>query len=284
MRRSEFETREATWAERRVRLEHLRSRIEQAERVRPRKGNGAEGAYGFDVPAAERLYKRLRQARPGGASSFASPAYSRRFRLLFCGAVFRLIRLEPPKKLRVFTLIPQLTGWRVRGADLCQVEPKALLERFRQQLVRSGLARKDGILIAYLHGDYDPTEDVYQLHLHGLATDGALEVLKSLKRLPAYRASASASLVRVPHRVTRLKARGRQGTYNLAQLIWPSRTTFLNQDGQRKRGKRGRIPAPRYAEFLIWLDQQSFGDLFLLRGCRIRGGELKSTPRCGRKA
>lgn len=232
-------------------------------------------AVSFSPVHARALALRLKRGTGSlPPQTFASSAYMRRFRLRFVGAVLKLIRDNPSAKVRLVTIIPR--DWRIPGRSLPRIKPKQLLERFRQQLVRAGLKNADGWLIAFMHGDYDPTKDAYQLHLHVIASDDLVLLIEKLRDLPAYRPGESSQpgYVRQPIRVLRMKNVERRVSYYLAQAFWPSKPSYLKDGVWRRHSRRQRIPDPRLAEWLMWIDRQSFGDFLMLRGCRIGGGAL----------
>lgn len=233
-------------------------------------------AKGFTAHDAHSLAARLKRPTGGGPppQTFASSAYMRRFRLRFVGAVLKLIRNDPAVQIGVVTIIPR--DWRIPGRALPAVKPKQYLERFRQQLVRAGLKDANGWMIAFLHGDYDPSHDTYQLHLHLVATDGLLPLLDKLRNLPVYRPRdpAQPGYVRQPIRVLALSSPARRVSYYLAQAFWPSKPSYQKDGVWRRSRLRQRIPDPRLAEWLMWIDRQGFGDLLMLRGCRLGDGSL----------
>ncbi len=182
----------------------------------------------------------------------------------------------PDEAVRLCTIVPHT--WRCRGDQLGNVDPKRLLSQFRTQLNRAGLAKLEGWLIASVHGDYDPTSDTFQPHLHVLVVGEKAEAVESLQNQKLYRRDA-AEHVRQPIIPRKLKNPARQISYYLAQPFWPSRATLtINGRKTRERGRK-RIPEPRHAEFLMWLDRQTFADLVWLHGCSLRNGRLVVTAR-----
>lgn len=269
--RGGFERQHATRVEDRRRREKLLLWAEGASR-----SNAQRDVIAYTAQDARDLAMRLKRVTGGGppAQTFASSAYMRRFRLRFVGAALKLIRDAPSAEVGLVTIIPR--DWRISGRALPTIKPKQYLERFRQQLVRAGLKDADGWMIAFLHGDYDPSHDAYQLHLHIVATDGLLPLIDKLRSLPAYRRGdpARPGFVRQPIRALRLQAPERRVSYYLAQAFWPSKPSYCRDGVWRRHPRRQRIPDPRLAEWLMWIDRQSFGDLVMLRGCRLGGGTL----------
>lgn len=276
-----FERQRAARAEDRERREALlrwASGVVRPSAKRPARSFTAHDARSLAV----RLERPARGSSP--AQTFASSAYMRRFRLRFVGAVLKLIRNNPEAQIGVVTILPR--DWRIPGRALSAVKPKQYLERFRQQLVRAGLKDADGWMIAFLHGDYDPSQDTYQLHLHLVATNGLLPLIEKLRALPVYRPGdpAQPGYIRQPIRVLSLANPERRVSYYLAQAFWPSKPSYQKDGVWRRSRHRQRIPDPRLAEWLMWMDRQSFGDLLMLRGCRLGDGSLIAQSAVGSTA
>ena len=197
------------------------------------------------------------------------PDFTRQYRRRFCGVVLEAIERIPAETIYLYTVIP--ASWRVDGPTLHTKDPKKLLRQFRTQLNRAGLSALDGWLIAFVHGDYDKTYDIFQLHLHVLVVGEKVHALQGLRELRIYKPSAH---VKRPIVRKRLKAPARQISYYLAQDFWPSKPTVLVRDVPVRVRERKRIPEPRHAEVLMWLDRQRFADLVWLHGCRITGKRL----------
>ena len=84
--------------------------------------------------------------------------------------------------------------------------------------------------------------------------------------------------VRQPIRVLRLSHPERRVSYHLAQAFWPSKPSYRKDGVWRRHPYRQRIPDPRLAEWLMWIDRQSFSDLLMLRGCRVGNKALVLNP------
>jgi hypothetical protein len=67
----------------------------------------------------------------------------------------------------------------------------------------------------------------------------------------------------------------------LFQGWWPFRPTLLDENGERLRANRQRLPEPRHTKFLLWLDQRRIQDLYLLLKHRLRPPRSKQpAPSC----
>ena len=243
------------------------------------KHSGAKGPIkpaNMPVRRASRVLRKLRAETL--VPSFASPKFTRQYRRRFCGVVLEAIERIPAETIYLYTVIP--ASWRVDGRTLHTKDPKKLLRQFRTQLNRAGLSAFGGWLIAFVHGDYDKTYDIFQLHLHVLVVGEKVHALERLRELRIYKSSAH---VKRPIVRKRLKAPARQISYYLAQDFWPSKPTVLVRDVPVRVRERKRIPEPRHAEVLMWLDRQRFADLVWLHGCRITGRRLVVQVRSARK-
>ena len=219
------------------------------------------------VRYAERLIRKLESQKLW--PSFADPQFKRSFRRVFIGAVLTALERIDDSEIGLYTIIP--CTWRRDGTELNSINPKMLLEQFRSQLNRRGVAGLDGWLIAAVHGEYNPTRDCWQPHLHVLTVGEKADAIEGLRPMPLYRPSA---FVRRPIVRKTLKDRAWQVSYYLAQPFWPSKWT--SADESEKARERQRIPDPRHAEWLIWLDRQKFADLIWLHGCEIREGRIRA--------
>jgi hypothetical protein len=222
------------------------------------------------VRYAERLIRKLKSQKL--CPSFADPRFMRLFRRAFIGTVLAGLEGIDNRDIALYTVVPRT--WRRSGTELNSITPKMLLEQFRSQLNRRGVAALDGWLIASVRGEYNPTWDYWQLHLHVLTVREKADAIERLRRMPLYRPSA---LVHRPIIRKTLKDRVWQVSYYLAQSFWPSKWTSADESGKAR--ERQRIPDPRHAEWLIWLDQQKFADLIWLHGCEILEGKIQVAPR-----
>lgn len=208
---------------------------------------------------------------PALDGSLASSLAMRRLRRGFCGQVLKALSQVGLSEVAFFTLIP-LTG-KIEGVALAGADGKKLLEQFRSQLNRLGLNKASGWLIASVHGDYDPISDEFQLHLHVLAVGQKAEVVGRVRGSRTYRSSGE-----VKRPILRQVANGSdlpwQVTYYLAQSFWPSRPRLLATHAPQPKRARNRIPEPRHAEWLMWMNRQSFSTLIWLHNCRNVSGRL----------
>jgi hypothetical protein len=249
-----FETRIRTRAE-----DHFRARL-----LRRRSSDSL-----IDGKAALALAERLEGSAKMRAGSLASSQEMRRFRIKMIGNLWRLVDEQawPLSEVRSFTVLPK--GWDFTPETLHQADPKKLLERFRSQLRRKGSDNAVGSLIAGLHGEFEPEAGIYQLHLHGLADREMIEILDSLRPMPAYRRRP---LVTSPIRIARQPLEDLP--YPLGypfKSYWPSRRIGpVGDHGAIKRERdHRRIPEVYHSQVLLWLDRWSLTDTILLMNMRV---------------
>ena len=153
-----------------------------------------------------------------GHFTLASARHARQWKMAVTKFISGLLVDTQPIDIAVFTTVPK-SGWDVAGSFLPYVKAILFSERFRSQLNRAGLVGCGGLLIARLHGEFDPVCDRYQLHMHVLATEGAIDVVERLRELPRYRREKirGYGLVKVPILRQKLVNPARQATYHLAQ-------------------------------------------------------------------
>ena len=212
------------------------------------------------------LSKRLNPDRISGrnSSSLASSRFMRAQRVKVIGNLWQAVD-QTDGRIAFVTLIPP--SWRKPGADLALIKPELLMQQIRTDLNRVKASMANGFLFAGLHGDYDPVSDTYQPHVHAIATGGMIAICNKLRRTEKYWPSEH---VRSPVRLSR------RTLFNLPEPLtycmqswWPSRPRVLGENGAGERGYiRRRIPNPRHAEFLVWLDRQKLSDITLLMKIR----------------
>ena len=216
----------------------------------------------------QRLQARLdRNARGGMRKTFASSAFMRELRRRLCGAFLELIDRERHQNVWLYTVVPE--WWRIPGADLRKTKTKNLLQQFRSQLNRRGLAQLEGWMVVAIHGDYDPVSDIFNIHLHIICAGDKAKAIEELRGTRLYQPTG---FVARPIVRQRLQHAPRQVSYFVCQPFWPAKFRAEN----RSPGRRTRIPAERLSEWLIWMDQQTFTDLIWLHNCEIKNGRLVS--------
>jgi hypothetical protein len=194
------------------------------------------------------------------------------FRFRVIGALWKLIEEGPwdPTELVFFTVRPE--EWEVTPEELKRITAKQLMGQFRTRLNREDAGEADGFLIAFLHGEFEPTSGSYILHIHGFAAGGMVDVLERLRSwLPDGRLNRTRQpLTDIPYPLG----------YPF-KSFWPcKRIGPVGDDGAIKRTRSGsRIPEPYHSQSLIWLHRQKLSDLGLLMGLRVsRDGFVPTKP------
>lgn len=165
-------------------------------------------------------------------------------------------------------------GWKVPSAELHRRNPRKMLESFRADLNRVGLQHASGFALFGLHGEYDPTSDCFDIHIHGIYAGEIGAVIDSLRTRPKYH-SFQTMVGQVEKLVRRILVR--EGPLiNLPhpfsyviQSWWPQRETILNQQSAPRSPTRKRIPDRPFVEWLLWMDRWDITDLTLLIGLRV---------------
>lgn len=202
----------------------------------------------------------------------ASYRHMRARRNAVIGHLWRL--LEQVKANPRGTVTVMVRGWEIPPDDLHLIDPRRLLEPYRADLNRCGLARADGFAFFGLHGEYNSLTGMFDLHLHGVYVGAVEDVLRALRKRPKYQPAiiecqgARKKVNRVKVSTRPMKAMPHPITYTL-QSWWPRRDTFV-AGGKVKRSKaRKRIPHFPHALWLLWMDRWTVSDLTLMVRMRV---------------
>ena len=206
-----FETKEEALAEDATRLRSLERRLSTFLRV---------GKLD-DIRRLKELIRHVNQA-----TSSASSVYFRKHRKRIGGHLWSMVDANQ-EKVSTFTLIPR--NWEFLGGDLDQADPRLLLEQLRQTLIRCGAQNAEGWLIAAIHGEHEPNENIFRLHVHGLASGGMRGVIDRLRNRRHYRSSRKGRRTERVHQRVRMSRQPLEKlpgplTYIL-QSFWPERAT-----------------------------------------------------------
>ncbi|WP_125954904.1 hypothetical protein [Novosphingobium sp. MD-1] len=267
---SSFETERASKAEDKLRARLIRKAV-------------ARHLDTLDTEAALALAYRLEQAGNGGEApdTLASSVHMRNLRQRVCSEFWRLVEGLDPARINKFTVIP--ATWEIRGGELWKADPRRLLGTLRSVLYsRCRATDALGWIIAVIHGEHDPIEDVYRLHVHGLAYGDMVDVIDRLREVPNFRTEELLGTHKAVYRRVRMTRKPLTNlpapvTY-LVQGFWPAKALFISSEGKRKRGRtKRRIADPRHSEVLLWLDRWGIDDLTLMVGLRMTKTGLKQT-------
>jgi len=202
----------------------------------------------------------------------ASYRHMRARRNAVIGHLWRVMDAVPTMPRGTVTVM--VRGWEIQPDDLHLIDPRRLLEQFRADLNRCGLARADGFAFFGLHGEYNSLTGKFDLHLHGVHVGGIGDVLGAMRKRPKYQ-PAIIECQGARKKVNRVKVSMRPMenmpypiTYAL-QSWWPRRDTFV-AGGKVKRSKaRKRIPDFPHAMWLLWMDRWTVSNLTLMVGMRV---------------
>lgn len=251
--------------------------FEQNEQIQREAKLRAQSLVKYGSKHALKLGTSLTQNRVAGElQSFASPVFNAEFRRRFLGETIRLVRTYHPGDVCLYTLASG--KWKFHADELPKIRFKKLLEQLRLLLIRKGrIDKRSGWAIISVHNEYDSVTDTYQPHFHVIVFGDKqyafealreLEMFKGGKGKPVYRPIQRDELVDIP----------RQISYVL-KGYWPADPSLDRSPTctHHRSNHKMRIPEPRHAESLLFLDQQRFSDLVWLHGLVIRDGRLVPT-------
>ena len=187
-------------------------------------------------------------------------------------------------KAQAVTIIPMT--WEFKPEELERVIPRLLLAALAASCYAKGAANATGWLMVHIHGEWDPIEQVFRLHVHGYAYGEMVGVVDKLRTLPNYQTqrflkdgSPSPVYRRVQVKRKSPKNNLRQITYRM-QSYWPSKAVIISDDGKRIRARRKqRVVEPYHSQVLLWLDKWDIADLTLMVGLRVTRAGLIQTKR-----
>lgn len=225
---------------------------------------------GRDRSAMEKLAADL-----DGNAIPATPASSRHMRerrKAVIGHLWRVMDAVPTIPRGTVTVM--VRGWEILPDDLHLIEPRRLLEPYRADLNRCGLARADGFAFFGLHGEYNSLSGMFDLHLHGVYVGAVEDVLRALRKRPKYQPAiiecqgARKKVNRVKVSTRPMKDMPHPITYTL-QSWWPRRDTFVAGGKVKRSQTRKRIPDFPHAMWLLWMDRWTVSDLTLMVRMRV---------------
>lgn len=258
-----FETREDAQREDRTRVRLLR----KAAAIIPVSANVPVFSAAREL---RRLAARLERVQEGRIPrTLASSRKMRRVRRKVFRAIMQEFEVFEDGEIRTFTVISE--SWCVDPERLQLLTAKHLKRQFLSHLERSGISSIEGCLVAFIHGEFEPTSGLFQLHLHGMGTLKKVRALHRLKGHWGYLKTATGSH---PIRVEMVRNRAAQVSYML-QSFWPSRAVREVDGVQRRDRDKRRIPEPYHSGVLCWFDRQTLGDMTIVQGGRfLPNGEL----------
>jgi hypothetical protein len=269
-----FETVERSLREDKLRIDAIRSsladgrdpqRLETKRVIRPTKSKALRPTSSpIDGEAAERLIKKLQSnvASEGEELTLSSSLAMRRIRQRVIGALLHALKHHPNSDLQTFTILNE--QWVFTPEQLNSITAKSIKNQFRSHLERAGVLGFPGPFIAFLHGEFEPTKEVYVLHFHGVTTAKKAEALRGLKTQPGYvQSDTGAAAIKIQN----VNDRASQFSY-LIKSYWPQKAVRKYSDGKWRRDRKpSRITGLFQIRCLLWLDRQELGNLTIMSGC-----------------
>lgn len=233
---------------------------------------------------AKQLVRFLAECPDRRPLSAASRVAMREWRVCMTGWLWALIDPLSPDQWRAFTLV--LPSWWVKSRDLKHVNAKQLMSRLRAALHRAGSGRASGWLYAMIHGEYDGATGGFSVHVHGLATEGMVKVLRGLRDQRQFRRN-KIDQTRYPMINVRRKLVIQCPERDYPSLIsyasksyWPQQDSRIEADGVRRRvGRKHMIEGTHLARCLIWLHVNRVKDQVLLVHLSVVDGKLVAGKR-----
>lgn len=231
---------------------------------------------------AAKLVKFLKRELKGKTVrlSAASRVGMRDFRIKTSGWLWSLIDPLDDDDWVFFTLM--LPSWWVKSSELEKSAAKKLTERLRIALQRAGSGNASGWLYAMVHGEFDGSTVGFPVHIHGLATEGMVKVLRRLRKQRQFRPNTRDRSRYPKISVSRKLKIDKPWGYLPAAITytsksyWPQHNSLVEAGGKRSRiGKKHEIvKAKHLARCLVWLHSQPVKDQTLLVHLSTVNGKL----------
>ena len=218
------------------------------------------------------LNRKLEANVEAGAAVFSTLASSiamREIRLSVTGALLDAVSDFDDAGLKVVTVVKP--SWALTPSELLRTDAQKLKLQFVQDLKRTGVSPMPDPFVAFLHGEFEPTNGLYIPHFHCVTTPAKATRLKQrLGTLVSYEADDT---VLRPIRSPKVGDRVRQLTY-LLKAFWPQRALRLTANGWKRDHHRRRVSEPWSSIYLLWLDRHRLLDLTVSNGTwsRRKGG------------
>ncbi len=207
--------------------------------------------------------------------TLASSLHMRELRTTVISALLQAVANDPDSDLRVVTVIN--VRWRFEPTELSAVSASTIKNQFRTHLQRAGILALPGFLVAFLHGEFEPTSGIFQLHFHLLTTERKAAALrKGLRGRWGYDVTATGG---TPIKRQRVRDRPRQFSY-LLKSYWPAKPVFIIDGVAKRARKANRLKDPYHTQYLVWLHAQSLPGMILVNKCTYRSERFHMAGRC----
>lgn len=177
----------------------------------------------------------------------------------------------PNDDINVVTVINR--HWSFSPAALDRTSAAMIKGEFRTHLGRAGILARKGLLVGFLHGEFEPTSRRYQLHYHLVTMRNKAQAIRpGLKGRWGYERTftGAAPIVTQP-----VNDRRDQLSY-LFKAFWPQRTV-IEINGKKKRSREiARIDLPYHNQVLAWIHKQNLADVMITNKCSYRSGRFIS--------
>ena len=138
-----------------------------------------------DAQHASDLTGRL-WARQSGTPqrTLASSLFMRKLRRTILTPILQLIDQHPNMIVRTFTMIHP--SWAFSASELSNVDARQAENQFRTHLNRGGVTMAPGFLLTFLHGEFEPISQEFQLHFHGICGGEKVRALDGMRQHQGY--------------------------------------------------------------------------------------------------
>lgn len=208
---------------------------------------------------------RLGLISPEPQPTLASSLHMRELRADIIGALLDAVDNIPDDDLNVVTVINR--HWLFSPAALDKTSAATIKREFRTHLERSGILARKGLLVGFLHGEFEPISRTYQLHWHLLTTRKKAQAIRP--ELRGHWGYMQTSTGAAPIVAQPVNDRRKQLSY-LFKAFWPQKPV-IEINGRKKRKREGeRIDPPYHSQVLDWLNRQKLADVMIINKCRYQ--------------
>lgn len=224
--------------------------------------------YGPRTKDLQRLL-RFGLISPEPQPTLASSLYVRELRSEIIWALLEAVEDIPDDDLNVVTIINR--QWLYSPATLDKTSAATIKHQFRTHLGRAGILVQKGLLVGFLHGEFEPTSRTYQLHYHLVTTRKKAQAIRpELNGNWGYErtSTGAAPIVAQP-----VNDRREQVSY-LFKAFWPQKPVIEINGKKKRRREVTRIDLPYHNQVLDWLNRQKLADVMITNKCCYRSSHF----------